>query len=240
MYKNIEKNYKKKNPENKLYTYYWICSVIATIIVLILSHFGVNDFILLLLLMVSLIIAVIIYEFRNYKNYNIEIHKLTDYFTNYKFYIKKEKEVAIDNLVEILNNENINTKREILLFIDYYNKKLPINIKKSIWESIASLAVTIVSIVVIFVDEENKTIDYDKIAIVMESFFGVILVVIFMYLVLKLFISVKKSKETFYSELVDKLTIIYINYDKYKSKLKKKQKFSENNLHISKSSLKHN
>lgn len=230
MYKNIEKNYKKNNPENKLYSYYWKCSIIAMVIAMFLSGFGISNFVLLSLVIIALIIAIVIYECRNYKNYNIINHKWTDFFTNYKVYIKKEKDASIDNLAKILNNENINTKSDILLVIDYYNKKMPINTKKSIWETLTSLAVTLASIVVIFVDEENKTIDYDKMAIVMGSIFGVILVVIFMYLMLKLFISVKKSKESFYSELIDKLTIIYMNYDKYKSKLKKKQKFSENDL----------
>lgn len=218
MYKNIEKNYKRNNPENKLYSYYWKCSIIIMVIAIIFSKFGISNYILLPSVIVFLIIAIVVYECRNYKNYNIVNNKWTDFFINYKSYIKKEKDASIEILLKILNNENINTKSDILLVIDYYNKKTPINIKKSICENLISLAVTLASIVVIFVDEENKTIDYDKMAIVMGSVFGIILVVIFMYLMLKLFISVKKSKESFYSELVDKLTIIYMNYNKYKSK----------------------
>ena len=228
MYRNIEKNYKKNNPENKLYSYYWKCSIIAMVTAIFISNFGISNFILLPIIIVSLIIAVVIYECRNYKKYNIINHKWTDFFTNYKVYIKKEKDASIEILVKILNNENINTKSDILVIVDYYNKKMPINIKKSIWETLISLVVTLASLVVIFVDEENKTIEYDKMAIVMGSVFGIILVVVFMYLMFKLFISIKNSNESFYSELVDKLTIIYMNYDKYKPKLKKNNKFSGN------------
>lgn len=230
MYKNIEKNYRRNNPENKLYSFYWKCSIIIMVVAMIFSNFRISNYILLPFVILSLIICIIIYEYKNYRSYDIISDKWTNFFATYKSYLNMEKAASIETLVKILSHENINTKGDILLVIDYYNKKMPINIRKSIWETLISLAVTLASFIVIFVDEENKTIDYSKMTIVMESVFGVILVVVFMYLMLKLFISLKKSNESFYSELVDKLTIIYVNYNKYKYKLKEKNNFKETDI----------
>ena len=98
---------------------------------------------------------------------------------------------------------------------------MPIKTKKGVWEFFISIIVTLISIVVVFVDEETKTINYDKMAVVLGSVIGIIMVVIFIYFLVKEVITTQKSKESIYCELVDKLSVIYINYDKYKYELKK-------------------
>lgn len=222
MYKIIEKNYKKNNPENKFSNYYWKWARIVIFCAMIGFSVGISNWILLPLVALTMIIIVFKYEYNNYKKYDIQNDKNDTFFKKYKEYLCRESEESIENLVKTLSIQNINTKSEILLVINYYNKKIPIETKESVWKEIASFAITLASFIVIFVNEENKTIDYDKMIIVIGSVFGIILVIISLYFILKMLIGIIKPNESFYADLAEKLAIIYVNYDKYKYKLKGK------------------
>lgn len=222
MYKNIEKGYKKINPENQFFRYYWKWATIIGLAMMIISSIGISNKILLPIMVIVLLVLVILYEYKNYKKYISEENKNKKFKEKLEIYFDSLNKQLINDIIAILNKENINAKNDILLVINYYNKKRPLIVKTSIWERIASIVITVASFVVVFVDDKNKTIDYDKLLIVLGSIFGIVAVVLIMYLFLKFFTSVRKSNESFYSELEEHLTHIYINYKDYEYRLKKK------------------
>jgi len=71
-------------------------------------------------------------------------------------------------------------------------------------------------------EKDNEVIDYTKIGVIFGTTLGIIAIVIFSLLIIKFLISsFKTSKSKLYSKIEEDLTIIYLNFDKYKNQLNK-------------------
>ena len=222
MYNNLEKAYKKIDPEQQFFKYYWKWAIIVIIIgSLISSIFKVKTWAVITIIIISLIIIVLSYEHKNYKIYKKKINHNSKLFDRILQYLNKGDEEQIEGLVQILKQQNIINKNDLLLLIDHYNKNKPISMKTTIWNGITSIAITTASFMVIFVNDKNE-IDYSKLSALMIPLAIMILTIIGIYVIIKAFFFLKGTKESFYSRLEEQLTYIYINYNHYKYKLRKK------------------
>ena len=79
----------------------------------------------------------------------------------------KMREENIKTLIKILKEENVNTKEDIKILIDYYSLKLPLKIKSSTLQIFISGVVTFASFITIFVNENSSTIDSARLTFVL-------------------------------------------------------------------------
>ena len=130
-----------------------------------------------------------------------------------------------DYLVKTLKSFNITTKKEIELFINYYNKKSPITIKTSIGELLSQIAIAITSTVIVFVNTKTGIVSYDILLKGIVSITIVVLPIIIMVAIYSFFKNeIFTSKTKLYELIEEELTYIYLNYDKYKYQLTNKNK----------------
>lgn len=222
MYSNIEKGYKKINPESDFNKYYWKWAIIIAIIFLIISNFFpiVKNFSYLIYVAIFLMSGVYyVKDFRNALDFNDKGKPFSEKIEIYK---TCKEQTRMENLLLLLKEHNFITKNNLKIAIDYYNRKRPITVESSILGWIVSASLTLASFVEIAYDKDTGTIDNDKIAVVFGSTLGIIITIIVSILVIKWMIDTVKSPKTkLYSSIEEDLTHIYLNFDKYKNILNK-------------------
>ena len=221
MFENIEKEYKKNSKEVKFTKFYWISATISTIIFSITkinNNIRNYNFITIILL----VFAYLMFDYNKTmkKNARGGKHKLID---NLKIYLHILKSGNLNNLLVLLKKYNFKTKNDLKLAIDYFNSKRSIKIESSFWGHIVSALVSIASILAVAYDPITQKIDYTKISVIYGTSMGYILIAILLIIMIKLIIdNIAFSKEKLHTELSDKLSYIYINFDKFKNQLTKK------------------
>ena len=220
MFENIEKEYRKKSKEVKFTMFYWTSAIISTIV---FSTSKISDnvknynFITIILL----VIIYLIIDYKKTMKRNIKSKK-NKLFRNLKIYLNILKNGNLSNLITLLKMHNFKTKNDIKLAIDYFNSKRSIRIESSFWGHIVSTLVSIASILAVAYDPITQKIDYTKISVIYGTSTGYILIAIVPIILIKLIINnIAFSKEKLHLELSDKLSYIYINFDKFKNQLTK-------------------
>lgn len=221
MFENIEKEYKKNSKEVKFTKFYWMCATISTGVfstIRINNNFRNYNFITIILIVIAYL--VIDYNKTMKRNTKYSKSKLID---NIKAYLHILKSGNLNNLILLLKKYNFKTKNDLKLAIDYFNSKRSIKIESSFWGHIVSTLVSIASIISIAYDPITKKIDYNKISVIYGTSIGYMLIAIIPIIMIKLIIdNTAFSKEKLHTELSDKLSYIYINFDKFKNQLTKK------------------
>lgn len=220
MFENIEKEYKKNSKEVKFTKFYWTSAIISTIVfsaVKINNNIKNYNFITIILLVIAYLI--IDYNKTIKNNSKASKSKLLD---NLKTYLHILKSGNFNNLITLLKKYNFKTKNDLKLAIDYFNSKRSIKIESSFWGQMVSALVSIASILTVAYDPITQKIDYTKVSIIYGTSIGYMLIAIIPIIIIKLIIdNIAFSKEKLHTELSDKLSYIYINFDKFKNQLAK-------------------
>ncbi|MBR3210965.1 MAG: hypothetical protein IKF71_03385 [Bacilli bacterium] len=220
MFERIEKEYKKNSKEVKFTKFYWISAIISTIVfstAKIDNNIKNYNFITIIIL----VIAYLLIDYNKTIKKNVKANK-NKFIDNFKAYLHILKSGNLNNLITLLKKYNFKTKNDLKLAIDYFNSKRSIKIESSFWGHIISALVSIASILAVAYDPINQKIDYTKISIIYGTSIGYILIAIVPIIIIKLIINnIAFSKEKLHLELSDKLSYIYINFDKYKNQLTK-------------------
>lgn len=223
MFKSIEKTYKKNLRVNKFNTFYWISAVT---LIIIGSMFNLSDNIKLYFIYIMLFILVLIYFIIDFFKVtkNVRFKRTNSLPKAINFYFCEIEKQNINNLILLLKKYNFKTKNDIKLAIDYFNSEKPTKIESDYLGWIVSAALTVSSFIEIAYNSDTKTIDTAKLSIIFSSTFGILIlflfpIVAFYFIINKIFISKKETK----SLLAEDLTYIYLNFNKYKNQLTKKQ-----------------
>lgn len=142
------------------------------------------------------------------------IERLVEYF-------REDDKLRVKNLLVDLKRHGVQTREEIKIALDYYERKQPVQAKTGILEWVLSIAVALVSIVVVAYDEASATVDMEKLFNILKPTLGLIVAIIVPIVVAKMvvnFLAVPRAKLD--SILVEDLAIIYMQYDKFEDKLK--------------------
>lgn len=223
MFKDIEKNYKKNLRETKFNKFYWITSFL---LILGSSLLQISDNIKPYFIYTLLFIFVIGYFIINYiktmKNVNIE--KKINIIEKLKIYSSEVEKQNFNNIILLLKQYNFKTKNDLKLAIDYYNSEKPIKVESDYLGWIVSISLTLSSFIEIAYNTETQAIDTTKISVILGSALGIIIGFLIPIIIFKIIINKSfTSKKTIRSNLSDDLSYIYLNFDKYKNQLSKKQ-----------------
>ncbi|MFR4158726.1 MAG: hypothetical protein ACLT1G_05895 [Bacilli bacterium] len=223
MFKDIEKNYKKNLRETKFNKFYWITSFL---LILGSSLLQISDNIKPYFIYTLLFIFVIGYFIINYIKTmkNVNIKKKINIIEKLKIYSSEVEKQNINNIILLLKQYNFKTKNDLKLAIDYYNSEKPIKVESDYLGWIVSISLTLSSFIEIAYNTETQAIDTTKISVILGSALGIIIGFLIPIIIFKIIINKSfTSKKTIRSNLSDDLSYIYLNFDKYKNQLSKKQ-----------------
>lgn len=223
MFKDIEKNYKKNLRETKFNKFYWITSFL---LILGSSLLQISDNIKPYFIYTLLFIFVIGYFIINYIKTmkNVNIKKKINIIEKLKIYSSEVEKQNINNIILLLKQYNFKTKNDLKLAIDYYNSEKPIKVESNYLGWIVSISLTLSSFIEIAYNTETQAIDTTKISVILGSALGIIIGFLIPIIIFKIIINKSfTSKKTIRSNLSDDLSYIYLNFDKYKNQLSKKQ-----------------
>jgi len=223
VFKDIEKNYKKNLRETKFNKFYWITSFL---LILGSSLLQISDNIKPYFIYTLLFIFVIGYFIINYIKTmkNVNIKKKINIIEKLKIYSSEVEKQNFNNIILLLKQYNFKTKNDLKLAIDYYNSEKPIKVESDYLGWIVSISLTLSSFIEIAYNTETKVIDTTKISVILGSALGIIIGFLIPIIIFKIIINKSfTSKKTIRSNLSDDLSYIYLNFDKYKNQLSKKQ-----------------
>jgi hypothetical protein len=223
VFKDIEKNYKKNLRETKFNKFYWITSFL---LILGSSLLQISDNIKPYFIYTLLFIFVIGYFIINYIKTmkNVNIKKKINIIEKLKIYSSEVEKQNINNIILLLKQYNFKTKNDLKLAIDYYNSEKPIKVESDYLGWIVSISLTLSSFIEIAYNTETQAIDTTKISVILGSALGIIIGFLIPIIIFKIIINKSfTSKKTIRSNLSDDLSYIYLNFDKYKNQLSKKQ-----------------
>ena len=223
MFKDIEKNYKKNLRETKFTKFYWITSFL---LILGSSILQISDNIKPYFIYTLLFIFVIGYFIINYIKTmkNVNIKKKINIIEKLKIYSSEVEKQNFNNIILLLKQYNFKTKNDLKLAIDYYNSEKPIKVESDYLGWIVSISLTLSSFIEIAYNTETQAIDTTKISVILGSALGIIIEFLIPIIIFKIIINKSfTSKKTIRSNLSDDLSYIYLNFDKYKNQLSKKQ-----------------
>lgn len=223
MFKTIEKNYKKNLRETKFNKFYWITSIL---LILSSSLLQISDNIKPYFIYILLFIFVIGYFIINYIKTmkNVNIKKKINIIEKLKIYSSEVEKQNFNNIIILLKQYNFKTKNDLKLAIDYYNSEKPIKVESDYLGWIVSISLTLSSFIEIAYNTETQAIDTTKISLILGSALGIIVGFLIPIIIFKIIINKSfTSKKTIRSNLSDDLSYIYLNFDKYKNQLSKKQ-----------------
>ena len=223
MFKDIEKNYKKNLRETKFNKFYWITSFL---LILGSSLLQISDNIKPYFIYTLLFIFVIGYFIINYIKTmkNVNIKKKINIIEKLKIYSSEVEKQNFNNIILLLKQYNFKTKNDLKLAIDYYNSEKPIKVESDYLGWIVSISLTLSSFIEIAYNTETQAIDTTKISVILSSALGIIIGFLIPIIIFKIIINKSfTSKKTIRSNLSDDLSYIYLNFDKYKNQLSKKQ-----------------
>lgn len=222
MYEIIEKEFKKNNPYQKYRIYYWVYFFMIFIVMVTLHFiFKINGWILWIILYFVFILSIYVYvKYKTKKYFGKERFKKDTFKRLLHTYIQNLNSIITDRLVNTLKENNVNNKDKIRILIDYYNKNKPLNTKLNPLEIIASIFVSLASLVVIAYNDITKQLDINTFVYILYYTFIITLFILLpMILIHFIFKSLFLSKEFLNSSLLGELTYIYMNYENYKEKL---------------------
>ena len=223
MFKDIEKNYKKNLRETKFNKFYWITSFLLILgsSLLQISN-NIKPYFIYTLLFIFVIGYFIINYIKTMKNVNIK--KKINIIEKLKIYSSEVEKQNFNNIILLLKQYNFKTKNDLKLAIDYYNSEKPIKVESDYLGWIVSISLTLSSFIEIAYNTETQAIDTTKISVILGSTLGIIIGFLIPIIIFKIIINKPfTSKKTIRSNLSDDLSYIYLNFDKYKNQLSKKQ-----------------
>ena len=223
MFKNIEKKYKKNLRETKFNKFYWITSFLLILSSSLLKiPNNIKPYFIYPLLFIFVIGYFTLNYIRTMKKINIK--EKINIIEKLKIFTNEIEKQRFDNIISLLRQYNFRTKNDIKLAIDYYNSGKPIKVESDYLGWIVSFAITLSSFIEIAYNEETKSIDATKISVILSSALGIIIRFLIPIIIFKIMINIIFiSKKTLRSNLSDDLSYIFLNFNKYKNQLSKKQ-----------------
>ena len=222
MFTEIEKQYQENLAEHKFWKFYFRFAtpviLVATMVTFLLN---LNPWLVTGAVMIYLLYLVA-HFFNQEVNHILgrrQIHPSLR--IKIQAYARADNEYRLNNLLNILHEHNIRTREDLELAIRYFEGRRPVVTKTSLLEWVLTIAITLASVVAIAYDDNSQAINDMKLFHILWPTFRIVLFVMVPGFVIG-FISNKVffSRSKVDSILIEDLSYIYVNYDKFQKKLK--------------------
>lgn len=222
MFSEIEKTYHKGLLERRFWTYYWRLSVPAVVIAIIISevlHIGIHW----LALIMGIILLLLVVNFFVSDIRKVLAGKKHGESLRAKLRVYHEADVAqrLDNLLADLKANHLSSREDIQLALQYFERQRPVRTRSGVLEWALSVALGLASIVALAYNDEMRVVDIPKLAGILWPTIKIVLIIVIPVVIIGFAVSrIFFSRARIDSILVEDLAYIYVNFDKFKAKLK--------------------
>lgn len=224
MFSEIEKAYYKGLLEFRFWSYYWrlaIPAVIITIVVSELLHIGAHWVSLVMGIILLLLVIIFFVRDINTALVDAKAKPVSDIRAKLRIYHEADTERRLNNLLEDLKAHHCTSRDDIQLAFQYFEHQRPVRTRSGILEWVLSAAIGLASIVALAYNDEIHVVDFSKLAGILWPTIKIVLIVVLPIAIIGLIVSqVFFSRARIDSILVEDLAYIYVNFDKFKAKLK--------------------
>ncbi len=224
MFSEIEKEYKKGLQQKRFLAYYWPCATLVVILALVFAFiFDSISWIIYGCALVLLLVLVAIF-------FAWELHYATKTFQSVRrskslsakiaAYIIADDKKRIDNLIADLARNDIRTKENLRLTLDYFQSRLPYIAKTSILSWVLTAVITLSSIVIVAYDDSVGTISLQRLIPIFSSTLAVALIILTPFIIVRIIsAAISSSRSKVDATLVEDLAYIYVHFELYRTKL---------------------
>ena len=224
MFSDLEKNYQANLPQARFLRYYRpraLVVVLATLAVDLSFEFnrwlvyGVMVAVLLLLILVDFV-----QDYLRMRRDFASIRKAKTLPERFAAYIAADDRRRLDNLISDLRRHHLHTRSDLLLALQYYERRQRTEAQTSVLEWVLTAAVAILSLVVVAYDDGSRAVDLEKLVTVLAPTFGITLLLLTPFLLAKLIsYAIDNSRTKVDTSLVEDLAYIYVNFDHFRERL---------------------
>ena len=218
IYKNLEIVYKKNDIFQKLFRLYIFGATLSFLVYCTLIFiFKFNNIISSVVIFVILLFLLFFRLHIILKKHLEPKDKKKDFKTKLITTVQREYKQRKIILINTLKSENIRTKKDIEIIMNYYNNLIPKSERKSLLNILTSISITIASFVVIVINESTGKINFN----LLETVIGQVLTFIIIFgspiIIYNIYRTVAtNNKIEIYKELHETITDLYFNYEEYK------------------------
>lgn len=222
MFEDIEKSYRKELSEKRFWRFYaWRAAFLAVIALVLVYKFGWNSWLVAIGLALLLLVLIFFFFWRDICRATRQSGKHT-LREKLIIYHETESYERLSNLLQVLRKYNIRTRDDLRLVLNHFEGRQPSPTKPNILEWIVSVMIALVSVVVIAYNESTRSIDINKLVVILvttTSFALVTLMPILVVAVARAVVQTRRAKTDYI--LIEDLSYILINFDRYSNQLEK-------------------
>lgn len=220
MFDDIEKSYRKDLSEKRFWAFYrWRASLLAIISLILVYKFHWNSWAVAGVFGVILL-GLIVYFFWREIRRSVDKTKKHTLREQLILYRDNEEYARLNQLLLILRKYNIKTKDDLRIVLNYFEGRQPTPTKPNVLEWIVSVMIALVSVVVIAYNESTRSIDYDKLFVILvttASFASIVLMPVVIITIVRAIAQTRRARTEFI--LIEDLSYLIINYEKYSVQL---------------------
>lgn len=225
MFDEIEKEYRKGVQERRYLTYYVRRAIPITLIAIVLSlvfrKLYLVIYILTIMVLIGLAVVFFVRDVQAMDETPKAIRRKKDVKARLKNYFEVDNVRRVDGLVGVLRQHGVTTQEDLKIALDYYESQLPVATKPNLVNWILTTLVAVASIAIVTYDEATSTIDVRKFLSIFVSALVVAVMCVTPVLVFKVArYSMTRFRNRVDTILIEDLAYIYINFEKYRGKLK--------------------
>lgn len=214
MFEDLMREYRKDSREKKFNVFYWRFSVLILPFSLYFNFSLLFVFILLIMASVSYFL---IDYFKIMKGINVKEKGIK---SRIKAYNNKIEKLKFDSIIKLLKQYNLKTKSDLKFAIDYFISEKPIKTVPNLLELIITIFFSLAAFIGVAYNTETKSLNIEMINKIIDSTLAVLLCTLVPILIVKFIIDIfKNPKDKRYTNLINDLSYIYVNFDKFEKQL---------------------
>lgn len=223
MFDDIEREYEKDLQEKRFLAYYIPRAIVVSLVAILLVIIVKFDWLVYLCALVLFLSVVVVFFIKEYRHAHKTVKAVRDSTgLNAKIlaYNNADDSRRINKLVVDLAKHRIHTRDDLLLVLDYFQSRLPSNSKPNLLEWIFTAVVTLSSVVLVTYDDSINAINMHRLAAVLVPTIIVALIILTPFIMAKAIATgIAKNRNKAETSLVQDLAYIYVNFEKYQTKL---------------------
>lgn len=224
MFSDLEKNYQAGLPQTRFLRFYRPRALIAVLAALAIDFsFDFNRWLVYGIMVAALLILILVDFLQDFLHAHKdfpEIRKAKTLPEKFSAYIGADDRRRIDRLVADLHRHHLRTRADLLLALQYYERRQRTEAQTSVLEWILTAAVAILSLVVVAYDDGTGAVELAKLVNILAPTFGITLLLLTPFLLAKLIsYAIDNSRTKVDTSLVEDLAYIYVNFDRFRERL---------------------
>lgn len=224
MFRKIEKEYKKGLQQKRFVAYFWPGATLVVVLAIVFALvFGSAQWIVYgcaVVVFLILVASFFVWELRRAIKTFPSVRDSKGLSAKIAAYHLADDKKRLDNLIDDLARNNICTKDNLKITLDYFQSRLPSVTRPSVLGWVLTAVITLSSIVIVAYDDSIGTISLHRLIPIFGSAIVVALIILTPFIIVQIIsASLSISRNKVDATLVEDLAYIYVHFEKYQARL---------------------